>query len=58
MRAASTACTVAGTWMLSTGLRQPVGAALADQRPGLHQRPHALLQEERVALGPRDQQRA
>ena len=31
----------------STGLRQPVGAALADQRPGLDQRPHALLEEER-----------
>ena len=29
-------------------LRQPVAAALAHQRLRLHQRPHALLQEERV----------
>ena len=58
MRAASTACTVAGTWMRRQRPRQPVGAALADQRPGLDQRPDALLQEERVALGPLDQQRA
>ena len=36
--------------------RQAIGAALARQGPGLDQRPHALLQEERVALGPRDQQ--
>ena len=35
--------------------RQPVGAALADQRPGLDERPHALLQEERIALRPLDQ---
>ena len=35
--------------------RQPVGAALAGERPGLDERPHALLQEERVALRPRDQ---
>ena len=58
MRAASTAWTVAGTRMLGSGSGQPVGAALADQRPGLDQRPDALLQEERVALGPLDQQRA
>ena len=56
MRAASTACTVAGTCVLSSGLRQPVGAALAGQHAGLHQRPDALLEEERVALGPLDQQ--
>ena len=37
-------------------LRQPVGTALAQQGPGLDKRPHALLQEERVALRARDQQ--
>ena len=35
--------------------RQPVGTALAQQGPGLGERPHALLQKERVALRPRDQ---
>ena len=34
---------------------QPVGTALAGQRSGLDERPHALLQEERVPLGPLDQ---
>ena len=56
MRAASTACTVAGTWMRRQGLRQAIGARLADQHPGLHQRAHALLQEEGIALGARDQE--
>ena len=56
MRAARIACTVAGTWMRLHGPRQPIGAALAGQRAGLHQRPHALFQEERVALGALDQQ--
>ena len=41
--------------MVGSGPRQPVGAALAEQGPGLDERPHALLQEERVALRPRDQ---
>ena len=56
MRAASTACTVAGTWMVWQGLRQAIGARLADQHPGLHQGAHALLQEEGIALRARDQQ--
>ena len=38
-------------------LRQAIGAALAHQHPGLHQRAHALLQEEGVALGARNQER-
>ena len=58
MRAARTACTVAGTWMRRQRPRQPVGAALAGEHPGLDQRAHALLEEERVALGPLDQERA
>ena len=56
MRAARTACTVAGTCDARDGLRQPIGAALADQHAGLDQRADALLEEERVALGPLDQQ--
>ena len=39
------------------GLRQAIGARRADQHPGLHQGAHALLQEEGVALGARDQER-
>ena len=58
MRAASTACTVAGTWMLGSGLRQAIGPRLADQHLRLHQGPHALLQEEGIALGALDQERA
>ena len=56
MRAASTACTVAGTWMLRQGLRQAIGPTLADQDPGLHQGAHALFQEEGIALRARDEQ--
>ena len=56
MRAASTACTVAGTWMARQRLRQAIGSRRADQHARLHQGPHALLQEEGVALGARDQQ--
>ena len=56
MRAASTACTVAGTCRLSRGLRQAIGPRLADQHAGLHQGAHALLQEEGIALGALDQQ--
>ena len=37
-------------------LRQAIGAALAGQRFGLYQRPDALLEEEGVAVGARDQQ--
>ena len=56
MRAASTACTVAGTWMLGSGLRQAIRPRLADQHPGLHQGAHALFQEEGIALGARNQE--
>ena len=56
MRAARIACAVAGTAIASGGLRQPVGAPLAGQHLGLHEGPHALLEEERVSLGPLDQQ--
>src|SRR5207249_11550967 len=38
------------------GVRQAVGPWLAHQGPGLHQRPHALLQEERIALRALDQE--
>ena len=38
------------------GLRQAIGPALADQHPRLHQGAHALLQEEGIALGARDQE--
>ena len=55
MRAASTACTVAGTWMLWERLCQAIGPRLADQHLRLHQGPHALLQKEGVALGALDQ---
>ena len=37
-------------------LRRVIVPALAPQDPGLDQRPHALLQEEGVAVGPLDQQ--
>ena len=57
MRAARTAWTVAGTRMLAERSGQPVGTPLAHQRAGLDQAPDALLQEERVALGPLDQER-
>ena len=57
MRAASTACTVAGTCRLASGLRQAIGPGLPDQHPRLHQGAHALLQEEGIALGARDQER-
>ena len=33
MRAASTACTVAGTWMAGEGLRQAIGPRCPDQHP-------------------------
>ena len=56
MRAASTACTVAGTCRSASGLRQAIGATVAPQHPGLHQRPHALLQEEGIAVGARNQE--
>ena len=56
MRAARTACTVAGICMVGKGVRQAIGPRLAYQGPGLHQRPHALLQEEGIALGALDQE--
>ena len=36
-------------------LRHPIRPALPDEHLGLHEGPHALLQEEGVALGPLDQ---
>ena len=56
MRAASTACTVAGTSMAGSGRASRYAPRSPDRRPGLDEGPDALLQEERVALGPRDQQ--
>ena len=47
---------MAGTCRLSRGLCQAIGAALADQHPGFHQGPDALLQEKGVALGALDQE--
>ena len=38
------------------GPGEPIGAALADQRRRLHQGPHALLEEERIAFRPLDQE--
>jgi hypothetical protein len=54
IRAASTACTVAGTSMAGSG-RASRYPALASERVGLDKGPYALLQEERIALGPLDQ---
>ena len=56
IRAASTACTVAGTCRLSRGLTRRWAPGLPDQHPGLHQGAHALLQKEGIALGPCDQE--
>ena len=50
MRAASTACTVAGTCMVSKRLRQAIGPRLPDQHPRFHQGAHALLQKEGIPL--------
>ncbi len=55
MRAARTACTVAGTWMLGSSLAQAIGPRVTDQHLRLDQRPDAFLQEEGVALGALDQ---
>ena len=38
------------------GLHEPVRAALAREHPVVHEAPHALLEEERVALGPREEE--
>ena len=40
----------------AAGTGESVGAALADQGARLHERADALLEEERIALGPLDQQ--
>ena len=47
-----------GGWHLQgwEGLCHAIGPGLAHQGSGLHQRPHALLQEEGIALGALDQQ--
>ena len=48
MRAASITWTVAGTWIAWTGCVSRYASALPGQRLRLHQRPHGLLQKERV----------
>ena len=58
MRAASTACTVAGTCRRSRGCAEMIGARRPDQHPGLDQRVHALLQKEGIAFGAGDQELA
>ena len=50
MRAASSACTVAGTCKRVERLRETIGAVFPDQHPGLHQGAHTLLQKEGIAL--------
>ena len=57
MREARMACTVAGTSIAVEGPYQSIGAALPARAPRLDERPHALLEEERVAAGPRDEER-
>ena len=56
MRAARIACTVAGTAIVWIGRGQPIARRARRPAPRLDQRPHALLEEERVALGALDQQ--
>ena len=38
------------------GLHEPVRAALAHEHPVVDEAPHALLEEERIALGPREEE--
>ena len=52
IRAARTACTLAGTAASLDRSHEPVGAALALEASRLDQRLHELLDEERVARGP------
>src|SRR5215467_2071518 len=47
MREARIVCTVGGTWMVPAGCADEVG--------GLDQRAHALLEEQRIALGALDE---
>jgi hypothetical protein len=47
---------VAGTWIVGSACTRAVGSRCANQHAGLHQGPHALLQEEGVALGAHDLQ--
>jgi hypothetical protein len=49
------ACTVAGIARELDGPREPVGAALTGQGPGLHQGPHTLLEEQVIGFRPLDQ---
>ena len=51
MRAASTACTVAGTCRPFQGPGQAIRPRFAYQHPGLHQGAHTFFQEEGVTLG-------
>src|SRR5262245_66516317 len=55
MRAARTACTVAGTEGIEW-LRQARGPRCPDQEARLPQGAHALLQKERIALGACDEE--
>ena len=55
MRAARTASTVSGTRIPSTSQRPPAGTARPDEDSRLHEGAHALLDEERIALGSVDQ---
>ena len=56
MRAARIACTVAGTWTVSGVFTSRYAPRSPDEHPVVHEAPHALLEEERVALGPREEE--
>ena len=54
MRAARMACTVGGIWIDSTS--SPADSSpLAEEGPGLHEGAHALLEKQRIAFRPLDQ---
>ena len=55
MRAASTACTVGGTWISETSLGETMVAAVSGQHPGLDESAATLLKEERVSSRSLDQ---
>ena len=56
MRAARIACTVAGTWTVSGVFTSRYAPRSPASTPVVHEAPHALLEEERVALGPREEE--
>ena len=47
---------MAGRSRLRIGLAEPIGSALPSEGPRFHQRPHALFEEEGIALSTFDQQ--